>query len=238
MGEGRDSSHDWATERTDVLDQTASDERRRVLRSLHALRGPTEPRTSRCHGQGIHGGEQDSETKERSMMEEFDVTGPSGVPGTAPMGDPGEPRHHHHYTYAFRVIPSLIFAEQDRMFAALACSQGDVARQIWTAAGGSEEDAEEIMVTLVRLLTHDVVVITMPTVRQTPEAIFVGITHPHDRTGDGDESTPLRVFFLETGLSHPMLGEVTSNGTHSTRSQTCPPTLEHFVALLDNVLDA
>lgn len=171
-------------------------------------------------------------------MEKFDVTGPSGVPGTAPMGDPREPRHHQHYTYAFSAIPSLVFAEQDRMFAALACSQGDVARQIWTATGGSEEDAEEIMVTLVRLLTHDVVVITMPSVRQTPEAIFVGITHPHGRTGDGDESARLRVFFLEAGLSHPMLGEVTPSGNHSTRSQTCPPRLEHFVALLDNVLEA
>ncbi len=49
--------------------------------------------------------------------------------------------------------------------------------------GGQRATDAEIMVTLVRLLTHDVVVITMPPVRQTPEAIFVGITIPTAEPG-------------------------------------------------------
>ena len=113
-----------------------------------------------------------------------------------------------------------------------------MAREMWTKTGGSAEDAEQIMVTLVRLLTHDVVVITMPEVRQSPEAIFVGVAHPNGRPGAGDESTGPRVFFLEAGLSQPMLGEVTADGTHSTHAESCKPVLEHFTALLDEVLTA
>ena len=103
---------------------------------------------------------------------------------------------------------------------------------------GSDEDADQIMVTLVRLLTHDVAVITMPPVRQMPEAIFIGVTHPHGRSGSDDESAPLRVFYLEAGLDQPMLGEMTADGRHGSRAQTCKPQLEHFVALLDDVLAA
>ena len=171
-------------------------------------------------------------------MTEVDPMAPSGIPGTAPMADPTEPRHQQHYTYAFRAIPSLVFAEDERMFAALVCSQGEVARQIWKKTGGSDEDADQIMVTLVRLLTHDVAVITMPPVRQMPEAIFIGVTHPHGRSGSDDKSAPLRVFTLEAGLDQPMLGEMTADGRHGSRAQTCKPQLEHFVALLDDVLTA
>ena len=75
-------------------------------------------------------------------------------------------------------------------------------------------------------------------VRQMPEAIFIGVTHPHGRSGSDDESAPLQVFYLEAGLDQPMLGEMTADGRHGSRAQTCKPQLEHFVALLDDVLAA
>ena len=162
----------------------------------------------------------------------------SGIPGAAPMADPTEPRHQHHYTFAFRGIPSLVFGDDGRMFAAIACTRGEVARQIWKSTGGSESDAEQIMVTLVRLLTHDVAVITMPPVKQCPEAIFVGIARPHGAPESNDESSPLRVFFLEAGVAGPVLGEVTADGRHGSQAKTCKPELEHFVALLDHELTA
>ena len=171
-------------------------------------------------------------------MTEPDPAAPGGIPGTAPMADPTELRHQRHYVFAYRAIPSLVFADDPQMFAALAFSRGEMAREMWTKTGGSAEDAEQIMVTLVRLLTHDVVVITMPEVRQSPEAIFVGVAHPNGRPGFRDESTGPRVFFLEAGLSQPMLGEVTADGTHRTHTETCKPELEHFTALLDEVLTA
>lgn len=162
----------------------------------------------------------------------------SAIPGAAPMADPTEPRHQHHYTFAFRGIPSMVFDDDGRMFAAIACTRGAVARQIWTTTGGSESDAEQIMVTLVRLLTHDVAVITMPPAKQCPEAIFIGIARPHGTRESGDESSPMRVFFLEAGVAGPVLGEVTADGRHGSQAKTCKPQLEHFVALLDDELAA
>ena len=169
-------------------------------------------------------------------MSEYGSIAPSGVPGTAPMTDPQESRHRHHYGYAFIDIPAFVFAEEDTAFAALALSRGEVARQLWTSSGGSEEDAECLMVTLARTHTHDVAVITMPPIRQSPEAIYVAVARPHKRSGPGDESAPFRICYLEAGIHQPVLGEKYPNGNHGNHNKTCEPVFEKFAALLDVVL--
>ncbi len=134
-------------------------------------------------------------------------------------------------------IPAFVFAEEDTAFAALALSRGEVARQLWTSSGGSEEDAECLMVTLARTHTHDVAVITMPPIRQSPEAIYVAVARPHKRSGPGDESAPFRICYLEAGLHQPGLGEKYPNGNHVNHGKTCEPVFEKFAALLDTILD-
>ena len=169
-------------------------------------------------------------------MNETGMDLPGGSTGTGPAADPTERRHRHHYGYAFKGVPALIFAEGDETFLLFVLSQSEFARGLWLSSGGSKEDAEQLMVTAVRTRTHDVAVITMPPVRHTPEAIYVAIARPLRRNGPDEEPPTFRILYLEAGLDRPMIGEKFPNGNHATHGRACEPVFEKFAALLDTIL--
>ena len=152
--------------------------------------------------------------------------------------DPNITSRPHHYRFAYRWMPMLVFSSP--MSAAVCRSTKQQLLQSWAIAGQEEspndlDPPNGLDVELLRFAPDtSLLLITMPTPRHATEAYFIGIVFP-----DRHDVKQIRYFVLSHSSANEAYGpaegcvrELTADGSNYRSKDFVEPFKDHFIAAI------
>lgn len=157
--------------------------------------------------------------------------------GVLDIASPDDERHRLHWRFAFYLIPVLFLPDAgDALLDDLGHGNCSRLSTHWIGAGGDPADASQFSSVGWSIPGGNLVVVTMPDVRSTNEAIFVAIARADEASTSWGGPTGKRFLYLESSLFGTMLGELREPGQHITHGPGCEPLVESFADLVYDLL--